>query len=128
MPSTDGSEPSLAEPTRNQEEMARTVRRQRAMAWVEFFLHRAEATPAISPKELAAVGRGEPYCFRCGKPASSFSEYSDEWIDAETSYNSHADYVRHEEGTYNRDTNRFACDECYVAIGTPSEPDGWEAP
>lgn len=87
---------------------------------------------SLTTEEQQAIADGEPYCFRCGKPASSFSEYSDDWIDSETSFTSRADYVRQEEGTYNPDTNRFACDACYIAIGMPAgEPGdayGWKAP
>lgn len=86
----------------------------------------------LTPEERDRIADGEPYCFRCGKPASSFTAYSDEWIDSETSFTSCADYVRQEEGTYNPATNRFACDECYIAIGMPvGEPGnayGWRAP
>jgi hypothetical protein len=83
---------------------------------------------SLTTEEQERLADGEPYCFRCGKPASSFSEYPDEWIDSETSFTSRADYVRQEEGTYNPVTNRFACDACYIAIGMPSAYDGWVAP
>ena len=38
------------------------------------------------------------------------------------------EYVRREEGTYNRATGHFACDECYIALGQPASPAGWVAP
>lgn len=75
-------------------------------------------------EEQDKIADGEPYCFRCGKPASSFPEYR---YQGEESANP-VQYVKTEEGTYNPDTNRFACDECYIAIGTPSAPGGWRAP
>lgn len=85
----------------------------------------------LTPEEQDRIADGEPYCFRCGKPASSFSEY---WECSEDNRkNDAADYVREEEGTYNPATNRFACDACYIAIGMPVEETGshnygWKAP
>jgi len=82
----------------------------------------------LTTEEQQAIVAGEPYCYRCGKPASSFAEY-DQYIDP---CPDRAEAVRHEEGTYNPNTNRFACDECYIAIGMPAgEPGdayGWKAP
>lgn len=78
----------------------------------------------LTTEEQQAVADGEPYCFRCGKPASSFSEYASNLEECQ----SYADYVREEEGTYNPHTNRFACDACYIAIGMPAGPAGWLAP
>jgi hypothetical protein len=82
----------------------------------------------LTTEEQQRLVDGEPYCFRCGKPASSFSEYASSLEERQ----SFADYVRDEEGTYNPNTNRFACDECYIAIGMPAgEPGdayGWKAP
>lgn len=82
--------------------------------------------PVLSIEELDRIADGEPYCFRCGKPASSFPEY----IQAPAYPESAAFYVRQEEGTYNPETNRFACDGCYIAIGMPVGPlgVGWKAP
>lgn len=39
-------------------------------------------------------------------------------------------YVQGNEGTFNPETNRFLCDECYVRAGTPSNQDGtpWTCP
>lgn len=77
---------------------------------------------ALTPEEQDRIAEGEPYCFRCGRPASSFPEYRN-FTDVEA-----VAYVRQEEGTYNPETNRFACDGCYIAIGMPSGPNGWMAP
>lgn len=77
----------------------------------------------LTADEADAIANGEPYCFRCGKPASSFPEYDYQFAGGDR-----ADYVRNQEGTYNPDTNRFACDVCYIVIGTPSSPGGWRAP
>lgn len=80
----------------------------------------------VSPtlEEQQRIADGEPYCFRCGKPASSFSEYASNLEECQ----SVADYVREDEGTYNPETNRFACDGCYIAIGMPAGLNGWQAP
>ena len=37
-------------------------------------------------------------------------------------------YVRRHEGTFNPETNRFLCDECFVKAGNPSTADGWQCP
>lgn len=154
MPSTDGSAPSLAKSLEMQamadaiypktdetfhvkqegpplrERVREIVERQRGV------LNRLDEGPreGLTKAERDAIAGGEPYCFRCGKPASSFSEYCNGDCDGDDEcrsgppYPGAADYVREEEGTYNRETNRFACDECYIAIGMPSEPGGWRAP
>lgn len=85
---------------------------------------------ALTIEEQERIAEGEPYCYRCGKPASSFEEYK---IGAEDEgLPGPVPYVIREEGTYNNDTNRFACDACYIAIGMPAgEPGdayGWKAP
>lgn len=78
----------------------------------------------LGAEEQDRIADGEPYCFRCGKPASSFSEYE---LQADE-YGAASNYVVREEGTYNPETNRFACDACYIAIGMPSSHNGWRAP
>lgn len=84
--------------------------------------------PDLTSEEEERIAEGEPYCFRCGKPAGSFEEYDDFEESEREVRGSRADYVKREEGTYNPDTNRFACDGCYIAIGLPSGPGGWIAP
>lgn len=90
--------------------------------------------PSLTTEEQDRVADGEPYCCRCGKPASSFEAYDahiePEGVDYPNAPKSRADAVREEEGTYNPDTNRFACDACYIAIGMPAdnEAGGWRAP
>jgi hypothetical protein len=94
--------------------------------WHLSFMGDPEPTPHLTEAEHERIADGEPYCFRCGKPASSFSEY------APNDTAMRAEMVRQDEGTYNPATNRFACDECYIAIGMPvGEPGntyGWKAP
>jgi hypothetical protein len=38
------------------------------------------------------------------------------------------DFVREEEGTFNRSNGHFLCTDCYIAAGMPSSPEGWVAP
>ena len=90
-------------------------------------------TDNLTSEEQDRIADGEPYCFRCGKPASSFAEYChDNGECGGPPYPDAVAYVREEEGTYNPATNRFACDECYIAIGQPVSriPFGppWQAP
>lgn len=99
--------------------------RQRDLKWRDFI-------GRLSAAELDRIADGEPYCFRCGKPAGSFEEY-DYFEESEREvHGSRADYVKREEGTYNPETNRFACDACYIAIGMPvggpGSDYGWRAP
>jgi hypothetical protein len=70
----------------------------------------------------------EPTCAYCGKPASELEEYQD--LAKDEGYDSPAEAVRNEEGTYNRESNRFACTACYIKIGMPSlpHPQQWKAP
>ena len=67
----------------------------------------------------------DPVCFRCGKRPEELPEYVE--AAAQTSWGVD-DYVRIEEGTYNPANSHFACTDCYVAIGMPSNPRGWIAP
>jgi hypothetical protein len=128
MPSEDGFKESLP-----------SARRARAVDWNAFKAEiaaeqAAEPLPVVTTEEQARIADGEPYCFRCGRPASSFSEYcerGDEGCRGPV-HPEAVEYVKHEEGTYNPKTNRFACDACYIAIGMPvGEPGdayGWKAP
>lgn len=99
--------------------------------WDRFFDAENSLSPATTKEEEDRIADGEPYCFRCGKPASSFPEYRQELCEqGENCKDCAINYVLDEEGTYNPATNRFACDECYIAIGTPSTNtiEGWKAP
>lgn len=121
MPSNDGSKESLA---RSMSMTDFKAKMQELMAESDQGV--INMATGLTREEQDRIADGEPYCFRCGKPASSFSEY-DNYL--EPNYiGSRAEAVRAEEGTYNRDTNRFACDACYIAIGQPSSPSGWVAP
>jgi len=91
-------------------------------------MHAGDLVPALTLEEQDQIADGEPYCFRCGRPASSFSEYGDFIGTDGFIAGDRAAYVRNEEGTYNPATNRFCCDGCYIAIGQPTSPSGWKAP
>lgn len=71
----------------------------------------------------------EPICFRCGKKASEIEEYRE--LAEDDGHDDFERLIREEEGTYNPQTNTFACTPCYIAIGMPAgEPGrpGWKAP
>lgn len=64
-------------------------------------------------------------CIGCNKQPHEIEEYtemaSDEGMTPEQ-------YVRSEEGTFNRENGHFACTTCYINMGMPSSPRGWTAP
>lgn len=67
----------------------------------------------------------EPKCIGCGRSPDEIPIY----IDMATVEDlSPAEYVRLNEGTYNRENGHFACDDCYIKMGQPSSPRGWVAP
>lgn len=70
----------------------------------------------------------QPICFLCGRTPDQIEEYREGIFWEVDHYKSPADYLRQEEGTYNRDTNTFACTDCYMKIGMPTAPSGWKAP
>lgn len=133
MPSMDGSGPSQGDDPFHEKLDPELVNRlfvealeQQATTHMVDVRRRLKGTTV---EEQDRIADGEPYCFRCGRPASSFPEYDYSVREGfEVDGADRADYVRNEEGTYNPDTNRFACDECYIAIGTPSAVGGWKAP
>lgn len=100
---------------------------EKAAAYDRWYAHFHPIPPDVNGDEMAAIALGEPYCFLCGKPASTFSIY-DDLTDPRWDKPTRAQAVESEEGTYNPATNRFACDECYIRIGQPSGPNGWKAP
>ena len=67
----------------------------------------------------------DPICAGCGKRPSELPEYVEY---AEVEEMTPDDYVRAEEGTYNRENGHFLCTDCYVDAGMPSSPQGWTAP
>lgn len=85
-----------------------------AMAWLD-------ATNRYGiVKEVVAVEDYRPpmfRCVRCGKAPADIAEYCDEEL---TDGESPNDYVWENEGTLNRLSGLFACTECYIALGQPS--------
>jgi predicted Fe-S protein YdhL (DUF1289 family) len=69
--------------------------------------------------------RPESFCIGCERTAGEIDEYIDAAADEEMSVE---DYIRKEEGTYNKENGHFLCTVCYVKAGCPSGPKGWTAP
>lgn len=66
-----------------------------------------------------------PFCTGCNLPVAKIEEYIEAAKDHEMEVN---DYIREEEGTYNRLNGHFLCTECYINAGMPSSGRGWVAP
>lgn len=66
-----------------------------------------------------------PICTRCGKRPDELEEYTGVSQEEECTPD---EYVRAEEGTYNRENGHFLCTPCYVKEGMPSSPTGWVTP
>lgn len=67
----------------------------------------------------------KPICVGCNLAASEHPEYIEM---AEIEDMTPEEYVRAEEGTYNRSNGHFLCTDCYVKAGMPSSPRGWVCP
>lgn len=67
----------------------------------------------------------DPRCVGCNKRPIEIEEYVEIAAIEDMSPD---DYVRQEEGTYNRENGHFLCTDCYVNAGMPSSPRGWTAP
>lgn len=68
----------------------------------------------------------KPLCIGCNKPPEQLEEYvtlsQEEGLSPD-------EYVRREEGTYNRENGHFLCTLCYFKAGCPTAPgSGWKAP
>lgn len=83
----------------------------------------ANEDPGYITREHQATCPPEPHCFRCGRTADEAFR-----IEAEVEEITPELFAVREEGTYNRVTNHFACDGCYIAIGMPASERGWVAP
>ena len=55
-------------------------------------------------------------CKACGKAPNELSEYVSA---AKVANITPEEYIRKEEGTYNRKTDLFFCTPCYVKVGMP---------
>lgn len=58
----------------------------------------------------------EMRCKVCNKKPSELKEYI---IEAEDCECTPEEYVRYNEGTFNRETGLFYCTECYIKVGLP---------
>lgn len=67
----------------------------------------------------------KPICIGCGKTPDQIPEYI---VYGRENGMSAIDFCRTEEGTYNPETNHFACTDCYIKMGSPSSLAGWKAP
>lgn len=69
----------------------------------------------------------EPLCIGCSKTPDQIEEYVEAAAEEDMTPD---EYVRCEEGTYNRANGHFACTPCYIAMGMPSRPypQTWVAP
>lgn len=60
----------------------------------------------------------------CGKsPAAMDNYFGDELEEGETL----ADRIWIDEGTLDRDSGLFLCDDCYIKLGMPATREGWKA-
>ena len=93
-------------------------------------------TESATPKKDALP---DPLCTGCNTLARDLEEYQDAtlWHNHAAVQENDADvadiltieeYVRSEEGTYNKTNGHFLCTWCYIAAGVPSSPKGWVAP
>ena len=67
----------------------------------------------------------KPLCIGCGKHPDELKEYVEIAKEEGTTPD---EFVRKEEGTYNRENGHFLCTPCYAKAGMPSSPRGWVAP
>lgn len=67
----------------------------------------------------------QPFCTGCDLTPDQISEYSQDMTGSNLSPD---EYVKREEGTYNRENGHFLCTSCYIKAGQPSSPTGWVAP
>ena len=67
----------------------------------------------------------KPICVGCNKNPDEIQEYVEM---AGLENMTPDDFVREEEGTFNRSNGHFLCTDCYIAAGMPSSPEGWVAP
>lgn len=73
----------------------------------------------------------KPLCTGCNKNPDQIQEYVDgakEMSEQESIELTPDEFVREEEGTYNKTNGHFLCTDCYIEAGMPSSPKGWVAP
>ena len=67
----------------------------------------------------------KPICQGCGKSPDQIPEYIELGQEEDMTPDQ---YVRQEEGTYNRLNGHFLCTSCYFDRGMPSSSKGWVCP
>lgn len=61
----------------------------------------------------------KPRCRRCDRVPDQINEYVQRHMEELRRYDSPADVVRRDEGTYNKVTGQFWCGDCYLEEGMP---------
>lgn len=59
-----------------------------------------------------------PFDPNCQRFAAEMTDY-DIWLEGKPTKAKRIAYVLDEEGTYNRITDHFYCDDCYIKLGQP---------
>ena len=70
----------------------------------------------------------KPICIGCKKHPDQIEEYLEAVDDEDDPDLTPDEFVKTEEGTYNKENGHFLCTHCYIAAGMPSSPRGWIAP
>ena len=74
------------------------------------------------------MATNRPFCTGCNKFAYEIEEYIELAKEEEMNVD---DFVRSEEGTYNKENGHFLCTDCYIKAGMPANPypqPNWVAP
>lgn len=81
------------------------------------------------PKGHLMLNNGTPTCVRCHKTPEEIAEYiSGALLESEfETIITPTVWMQQNEATYNPRVNKFACTECYIAMGQPVAPGGWKA-
>ena len=75
--------------------------------------------------------RPQARCVGCGREPKEIPEYdpdaTSDPYDTDAARMTPDDYVWAQEGTLNHTNGHFACTECYLLMGEPTDPFGWVA-
>lgn len=92
----------------------------------EGVVHSAANQHPDKDSRLSLSDPEQPVCIGCGRYPEEIPAYV-YWANAE-GVETPREYVLQEEGTLNGDNGHFACDDCYLAMGSPTAPGRWRAP
>jgi hypothetical protein len=110
-------------------EAACEAQREKDAEWINDNMWKSPTLPecvvAIRTSPLAEPEKMKPLCIGCNKHPDEIEEYVETARDEGMTPD---EYVREEEGTYNKSNGHFLCTTCYVNAGMPSSPFGWTAP